>query len=334
MLQRMTSAAVICAALCATANAQVTTYGTACHDNGGTAPALASSLFGAPIGGSNLTISVSGGVPNSSFLLFLGLAQANLPLGYGCDLLMPSIVANIGLPLDPGGALSFAAPLPSVPFTFSFTMQAFCLDASTQLGASSTNGVQVTLNPNPVPAGLVINEVDYDQVGTDTTEFIEILNPTANTISLNGISVALVNGSNNLSYQLLDLTTLGSLLPGEYLVVGQAGALALVPGGTKTLLLPVVSGGTIQNGSPDGIALVDTINATLIDALSYEGSMTSASITPVGTFNLVEGTATSAADATPFTNSMIRFPNGSDSNDASADWWLSAVPSPGTVNTP
>jgi hypothetical protein len=335
MLHRMTSAAVICAALCASANAQVTTYGTACHDNGGTAPTLAASLFGAPIGGSNLTISVSGGVPSSSFLLFLGLGQANIPLGYGCDLLMPSIVANIGLPLDPGGALSFAAPLPSVPFTFSFTMQAFCIDPSTQLGASSTNGVQVTLNPNPVPAGLVINEVDYDQPNTDTTEFIEILNPTSNTISLAGISLALVNGSNNASYQVLDLSSLGSLVPGEYLVVGQAGALAQVLGGTKTLLLPVVSGGTVQNGAPDGIALVDTINATLIDALSYEGSMTAVTITGVaGTFNLVEGTATSAADATPFTNSMIRFPNGSDSNDASADWWLSALPSPGALNTP
>jgi hypothetical protein len=99
--------------------------------------------------------------------------------------------------------------------------------------------------------------------------------------------------------------------------------------------LPVVSGGTVQNGAPDGIALVDTINATLIDALSYEGSMTAVTITGVaGTFNLVEGTATSAADATPFTNSMIRFPNGSDSNDASADWWLSALPSPGALNTP
>jgi hypothetical protein len=126
---------------------------------------------------------------------------------------MPSIVANIGLPLDPGGALSFAAPLPSVPFTFSFTMQAFCIDPSTQLGASSTNGVQVTLNPNPVPAGLVINEVDYDQPNTDTTEFIEILNPTSNTIPLTGISLALVNGSNNASYQVLDLSSLGSLVP-------------------------------------------------------------------------------------------------------------------------
>ncbi|MBK6938591.1 MAG: lamin tail domain-containing protein [Planctomycetes bacterium] len=335
MLQRIASASVICAALCATASAQVTTYGTACHDNGGTAPTLASSLFGAPIGGSNLTISVSGGVPNSSFLLFLGLAQANLPLGYGCDLLMPSIVANIGLPLDPGGALSFAAPLPSVPFTFSFTMQAFCIDPSTQLGASSTNGVQVTLNPNPAPAGLVINEVDYDQPGTDATEFVEILNPTSGTISLTGISMVLVNGSNNLSYVDVDLGPAGSLLPGEYLVIGQAGAVALVPSGTKTLLLPVVTNGTIQNGSPDGVALVDKVAATLIDALSYEGSMTAVTITGVaGTFNLVEGTATTFSDSTPFTNSMIRFPNGSDSNDASADWWLSALPSPGAANTP
>lgn len=334
MLQRIASAAVISAALCASASAQVSTYGTACHDNGGTAPTLASNLFGAPIGGSNLTISVSGGVPNSSFLLFLGVAQANIPLGYGCDLLMPSIVANIGLPLDPGGALSFAAPLPSVPFMFSFTMQAFCIDPSTQLGASSTNGVQVTLNPNPVPAGLVINEVDYDQTSTDTAEFIELYNPTANPISLNGIKLALINGapSSHASYLVYDLTAGGTLNPGQYLVVSSVNVVAA--GGAIQLFF-AGNQDQIQNGSPDGIALIDS-TGLLLDALSYEGSMTAETITGFpGTYNLVEGTPTTAAEVSPvFTGALVRFPNGSDSNDAASDWWLSTVPTPGAANTP
>ena len=38
----------------------------------------------------------------------------------------------------------------------------------------------------------------------------------------------------------------------------------------------------IQNGAPDGIALIDTANLSVIDALSYEGAMTQAVINGIG----------------------------------------------------
>ena len=53
-----------------------------------------------------------------------------------------------------------------------------------------------------------------------------------------------------------------------------------------------------------------------------------------GTVNMVEGTATSAADNNTTTGSVARIPNGSDTNDASTDWVLSGTPTPGDANVP
>jgi hypothetical protein len=47
---------------------------------------------------------------------------------------------------------------------------------------------------------LVINEVDYDNVGTDTQEFVEIFNGTGAGVPLADYAVVLVNGGNNLEY--------------------------------------------------------------------------------------------------------------------------------------
>ena len=91
----------------------------------------------------------------------------------------------------------------------------------------------------------------------------------------------------------------------------------------------------IQNGSPDGMALVDTSTETLIDALSYEGAITAATIpgfaAPV---SLVEGTVlpTSVADSNTVQGSLCRLPNGTDTNDAANDWKFCGTVTPGAAN--
>lgn len=91
------------------------------------------------------------------------------------------------------------------------------------------------------------------------------------------------------------------------------------------------TGDFIQNGAPDGVALVNTANQTILDALSYEGSITAATITGFpGTYNLVEGAATAAADSGD-NAALARVPNGTDTNNATADWAL-ATPTPGSPN--
>jgi len=68
-----------------------------------------------------------------------------------------------------------------------------------------------------------------------------------------------------------------------------------------------------------------------------EGAMAAANINGFsGTRSLVEGTALSAsvADSNTLTGSLARLPDGTDNNNASADWAFSSNPTPGGPNVP
>ncbi|HEY5935584.1 MAG TPA: lamin tail domain-containing protein, partial [Kofleriaceae bacterium] len=136
---------------------------------------------------------------------------------------------------------------------------------------------------------LVINETDYDQVNTDNKEYVELYNPGATALDVGGLQVVLVNGANKELYATIDLSPVGSLASGEYLVI--AGPSVSVPP-SATKLDPVWTSDEIQNGAPDGIALIDSVGRVVLDALSYEGAINDVTFpgfaTPV---SLVEGTA-------------------------------------------
>ena len=94
--------------------------------------------------------------------------------------------------------------------------------------------------------------------------------------------------------------------------------------------------GNIQNGAPDAIGIIRTSTGELVDALSYEGSVTSGKVT-VGQgsiqLNFVEGDPANAVDGgTSQDYSIIRVPNGSDTNDAASDWRATTTVTPGTAN--
>jgi PKD repeat protein len=105
-----------------------------------------------------------------------------------------------------------------------------------------------------------INEVHYDNAGTDADEFIEVVIQNPGSYSLVNFSVVLYNGSNGASYdtKTLDIFTVGAS-SGSY---------------TFYYYNYTVNGFSIQNGAPDGMALV--YQGTLIAGqwLSYEGTMT------------------------------------------------------------
>jgi hypothetical protein len=88
-----------------------------------------------------------------------------------------------------------------------------------------------------------------------------------------------------------------------------------------------------QNGAPDGVALIASASGTLLDALSYEGEITSAQIDGQ-TYNLVEGTALAAAvaDSNTQDGSLSRIPNGADTNNAASDWAFTTTKTPGAPN--
>ena len=71
----------------------------------------------------------------------------------------------------------------------------------------------------------------------------------------------------------------------------------------------------------------------MLDALSYEGSITAATIGSV-TYSLVEGNALPAAvaDSNTAAGSLGRIPNGSDTGDAATDWAFTTTVTPGAAN--
>ena len=97
-----------------------------------------------------------------------------------------------------------------------------------------------------------INEIHYDNTGTDAGEAIEIAGPAGTDLS--GWTLVLYNGANGLSYT---TTALSGTIPNQQ-------------GGFGTLSFTYPTNG-LQNGSPDGIALVDN-TGTVVQFLSYEGT--------------------------------------------------------------
>jgi cysteine-rich repeat protein len=183
---------------------------------------------------------------------------------------------------------------------------------------------------------LVINEVDYDQVGNDSAEFIEIFNGSGAAISLAGYKVVLVNGSSTpgAMYTTLDLSTAGTLASGGYLVIGSTTLLATI---NATIEIPMgAATNNIQNGNPDGIALIDDTNNVVIDALAYGGAMaanlSSFGIGPASGVSLVETTALVATDSNNNDGSLARRFNGRDVGNASVDWIFTATKTPGAGN--
>src|SRR6185312_8986966 len=94
---------------------------------------------------------------------------------------------------------------------------------------------------------------------------------------------------------------------GQYLFVMDP---AVLPApGALTVLFPGATN-QVQNGAPDGLALIDVATSTVIDALSYEGAITAAHLDGfAGPVTLVEGTPTAVADSNADEGSMDREPN-------------------------
>jgi hypothetical protein len=253
------------------------------------------------------------------------------------DIPAPPAGTDVALAVNPSGAgtlpatVTVAADTLAQTFTYSDVAGSGAATVTATLGASTS---EATVTVSTAANHLVINEVDYDQVSSDLAEYIEIFNPTPAAINLTGYSLMLVNGNDSTTYATIDLGPAGTLPAMGYLVIGNdsvtvpASALKLNPSwGTMS--------DKVQNGAPDGIALVDTTTSTVIDALSYEGSMTAAQVNGIsGTVNLVEGTAldVSVADSNIVTGALCRSPDGTDTDDANTDWKFCSTLSPGAAN--
>ncbi|MDH5506695.1 MAG: ExeM/NucH family extracellular endonuclease [Anaerolineae bacterium] len=153
-----------------------------------------------------------------------------------------------------------------------------------------------------------INELHYDNASTDVGEAIEVAGPAGTDLS--GWNIALYNGS---------ATQLN-----VYRVIGLAGIIPDQEDGCGTISF---SQSGIQNGAPDGMALLDPSN-TVVQFLSYEGVFTAASGPAAGMTSSDIGVSESSA--TPVGSSLQLSGSGSVYGDFT--WAPAAANSFGAVN--
>lgn len=122
--------------------------------------------------------------------------------------------------------------------------------------------LRVSFRPDPEsappPAAAFINEFHYDNSGGDTGEFVEVVVGPGFTGDLAALSLRLYNGSNGAEYAAHALNTFEA---GETTASGHR------------IYYKMIS--DIQNGAPDGLALVD--GSSVLQFLSYEGAFTAIS---------------------------------------------------------
>jgi hypothetical protein len=180
--------------------------------------------------------------------------------------------------------------------------------------------------------GLLINELDVDQVGLDTAEYIELL--ATDNIDPWGISVVLINGgvTPGQEYGRIDLSSLGALAQGTCLVL--AGPMVQVPTTAVKYTPPGwESSNRIQNGPSDAVLLWDSIGRKAVDSVSYAGVLRRALIAAeTAELDATEGEAGAPADSNSAPGSIGRFPSGQDTGQNGLDFRFSPVITPGLPN--
>jgi hypothetical protein len=238
-------------------------------------------------------------------------------LGTSCKSDEQPLEWNVRGPAGPAGPTGATGPQgPPGPVAVSTLAGTGCTTAAGLWGAlrvrtddygAVTFSCRAAEDPEAVPR-LMLNEIDYDQPGVDNNGFVEIFNAGRGTADLGGLALVFVDGDTSTEHLRVSLS--GALLAGEFLTV------------------PV----NPQNG-PDAVALYDVVDSEVLDSLSYEGSI-HAAVIGSGTYDLVEGTPLPAdvADSDTLTGSLVRLPNGSDTNDAATDWAFTTMVTPGNPN--
>jgi hypothetical protein len=183
--------------------------------------------------------------------------------------------------------------------------------------------LEVSLEVQPASDGegcasrLVINEIDYDQEGTDVADFAELYNAGSCALDTAGVVLSLINGgvAEAPSYQEVDVSMAGaSIAAGQFVVVGRPELAASLP---ADIALIGITSFAIQNGSPDGLRLAH--GDVLLDALTYGGVIA----------GVTEGASTPADSGA---GSLGRCPDGLDSGDGSVDFAFHGTPTPGAAN--
>ncbi|HEX3694060.1 MAG TPA: DNA/RNA non-specific endonuclease [Polyangia bacterium] len=162
------------------------------------------------------------------------------------------------------------------------------ITATADNGIAASAAAHVAAPPPPPPSDTRVSEVHYDNLGTDVGEEVEIEGPAG--ADLSGFSVVLYDGNGGTVY---NTQTLSGPIPAS---CDQRGV----------VVINYPTNG-IQNGSPDGLALVDAGGA-VIEFLSYEGTFTATNGPAAGMLSVDIGVAESPSE--PLGQSLSRDATG------------------------
>lgn len=194
--------------------------------------------------------------------------------------------------------------------------------AGVTLGGTGVASIGIIDDDTPLPT-LFINELDADQAGTDSAEFVEIYDGGVGNTSLNGVSLVFFNGSNDLSYDSYDLSGFVTDENGFFVI------------GSETVANVDFSptGFTIQNG-PDAVALYFASTSAfpngtaptltgLIDAVVYDSSSATDAVLAAAFGQTVQYSEFANGNGT--TESLSRTPDGTGE-------FVAQTPTPGATN--
>ena len=162
-------------------------------------------------------------------------------------------------------------------------------------------------------ASLVINEIDYDQPGSDEAEFIELYNTGPDALPLDGFRIDLINGNNSTSYRSIDLSGFSINASSFFVVCSDNGLVANCDYSFTSAT------SWFQNGDPDAVALYQ--GDIIHDRVSYEGSVSL----------FTEGTGLDIADSNSIIMSLARILDGLDSDNTIVHFQQSCI-TPGMPN--
>lgn len=182
----------------------------------------------------------------------------------------------------------------------------YVVTAKDTSGNASAFSAQASAAPTAPAGNPWINEFHYDNDGTDTNEFVEVAGPAGT--SLTGWKLVGYNGGDR----------------AQYATVNLSGTITSQQNGFGTRSFAFTG---LQNGSPDGIALVNASNV-VVQFLSYEGSFTAANGPAAGMTST--NLPVSESSTTPVGRSLRLSGSGCRYSDFA--WQAPATSSAGSVN--
>lgn len=253
------------------------------------------------------------------FVVAFGATTVFAQVGIGTTTPSPAAMLEIAATSDGGTTYKGLMPprVPSIaardainPGYSDYGLMVFVMDLPNNVGilqiwdGDSWEDIhQVTL-ASPVAW---INEFHYDNAGTDTGEFIEIAGPAG--LDLSSYSIELYNGSSGDTYGL---------------PINLSGVIPNLSNGIGTISFSI---SPIQNGAPDGFALIDS--GTVLYFLSYEGTFTATTGTAAGMTSVDIGVTESGSDPSGLSLQLT----GTGNHYSHFIWSGPSAESPGNINS-